>query len=294
MQQEYRQAPPFDSRHYTFTGVPRYEGGAYDAVKPGDSTSTQTERPDVGMYALWSFCHFGGQKDLPGQAAATVEQALVWAAARSQRLLKDSPADKFAAELARSVSNPSGETPRGDGRAVVETNRLIGDLVGIARLARLAGRPAQAQQARELLGPLLRERLQFPVGMGTYIRGWEPVLWYDAAPELMRLLAKEEGPRIRAYMDATAGPDTKFNIRFSRNNFWHLAWAEGCMTDEMTITLPQVPRALYNLRVFVYADGPDELLRLADMPWCTGDLYYIEKLTYTLWAAAGSHWSPIP
>ena len=288
---EYDQSPPFDGAHYRLTGAPRCAGGNYDSAVEGAATIGRTERLDLGMYAFWAFCHFAQRQDLAQRDWPKVAEAIGWAQQRSERLLKSSPAEQFAAGLGKKVVYD--ENQRADGKAVVELNGLINSVIGIARLSDMTAHAAEATHARELLLPLVQERMKFPVGMGTYLRGWEPVLWYDMTPELMRIVAQHQSAAIRAHMDDPAFPDTKFNSRFSRNNFWHLAWGEGCMTDEMTVAMPQVSRSLYALRAFLYEDPPAELYRLADMPWCTDDLYWIEKMTDTLWAYGGRNWQPL-
>jgi hypothetical protein len=53
---------------------------------------------------------------------------------------------------------------------------------------------------------------------------------------------------------------------------------------------PDAVLSLYELHAFVYDHTPAELLRLADMPWCRGDLAYLRKTTLVSWVSAGRPW----
>ncbi len=287
LKREYEKRPPFSTSLYPMEGNPRLIGGPQDVVTIGPISEQRAATPlrsYQGMYAFWAYCHFTGQFDLASAAWPVIEQALGEASVVASGLMQKPPSRNFNIN---------------DGGPAVRLNETIGSLIGMARLARLAGHEPEAARAVEILLPLVVERLALelsakdvrelpgtphtvqvlPRGTASFYQTFraEPVLWLGMTRELAGLIGRKAPQAIRANMD----------VYFLRNNFWHLAWTEGLPVGEMSILYPQYSRAMFQVRAWVYRDDAAVLARLSDMPWCTGDLYWIEKLTYTLCRMAG-------
>lgn len=284
--------PPWSTDNYAMTGQARLPGNAHDIVEPGAPSDPKGPEPLAvhGLHAFWALCHYADRADLAEHHWSEVQRALTASAGQLQRLLSENP----------------GQTIRDDyhrlrrqswfGNKIPELNLAINGLIGYIRLANMTGRPDQTADARALLAELIDQRVNVPQRkLSVQLPfGGEPVLWYEMTPELASLVEAVRGPAIREYYTTQDhSPSARTIHKFIQNNFWHIAHGEGLMYGETANGWPDPQRGLYFVRAMVFEDGPAELLGLADMPWCAGDLFYIDKLALTLWAEPGRAWETV-
>jgi hypothetical protein len=76
-------------------------------------------------------------------------------------------------------------------------------------------------------------------------------------------------------------------------NGWHLAFGDRFIGGENYTNPLHLPHALFTGAVFVEQLPADQLAGFLDVPWCRGDLYFIEKCAFALWADSGRPWSKL-
>jgi hypothetical protein len=58
---------------------------------------------------------------------------------------------------------------------------------------------------------------------------------------------------------------------------WHVAWnVELLWRNECPFSFPDMSRDIFAARAFIL--GEEGLKRFVDVPWCSGDEYYVQKL----------------
>lgn len=287
LEAELKERSPLARECYSLAeGTPRMKDNTYASLSPDAQPFRRELQPEAadGIYGLWALAYYADRPDLAETYYKDAKTAWGQAAAEIQKLLRDKPWDMFR-ENPPTLSRQTQPT---------DLNRMIAATLGMVRLAEMTGDDTTAAQATGVLKQLLAGRANMPfVDTSYYIpfRG-EPTSWYKMVPDLAATLNYLRGPAIREYYLANPTPmNTRKTKKFNRNNFWHVTHGEGLTYGETANSWPQGIAALYDIRAFVFADEPAELYRLADMPWCKGDLDYIRQLSTTLWASAGRPWS---
>ena len=271
--------PPTHPSLLPMTGTPRAVGGVMDVIQAGAATGNGSLKSYQGLYALWAFCHYARQDALATQGWAAIQSAGDQAVSEAARLCQKTPSKSAAANSAPAM----------------EANELINALIGFARLGRLAGHAAEVAKVNAVLLPLVKERVAFPIANAPLYGRTDPALWYSLSPELRG--ARPAGGRenqVRHRHPGAADGRGHREGRFHPEELLAPGLGKGDQTSEQAVIYPQYPLAVFDLLAFVFADKPEDLAHNADIPWCTGDLYYIEKLTYTLWAYAGRGWEKLP
>lgn len=208
-------------------------------------------------------------------------------------------------------------------------NLALEGLIGTARLAALAGDGEAARRAADEAKRLMNIRLALLRDDGAKLRGFEQsgipakyraeekgshlfrrsstghggqgnrVLQFrDMVPEVARLL-KENDPGTLARM--TGNVD-------SYMPGWYIAWGERRMGQEVPhwvdgcrkfqcyvyaesfVVYPDVPHSLFMFKALIAEEPAENLDRYADVPWSTGDLFYIEKLVRAIEACGRAGW----
>jgi len=177
-----------------------------------------------------------------------------------------------------------------------EAERLTADLaglVGLARLARTVGDAETAKRARAKTLELLTlrvnlERVNPKVlhrshAASKSLHNAKLTRYGDLVPEVGRAVADLSGGLGRARLAAFR----------AKRNAWYLAFAERLIGGENYVSPPHMGRAMMAGATFIERLPGERLLRFVDVPWCDGDFYFIEKCTYSLWAAGGRKWKPV-
>ena len=175
-----------------------------------------------------------------------------------------------------------------------EAERLNGNLaglVGLARLARLGGDADTAAKAEARALELLTLRVNLERTNPNILEPTRSATKSLHVAKLARFcrLAPEVGRAADRLSDG-AGRARVRAFREARNA-WYLAFAERMIGGENYVSPPHMGRAMMAGATFMDDLGGEQLLGFVDVPWCKGDLYFIEKCTYALWAAAGRPWT---
>ena len=101
-------------------------------------------------------------------------------------------------------------------------------------------------------------------------------------PELGRALGGETdglaAARLRAVRDPRPG--------------WSLAFGDRLIGGENYTNPLDFPGGLFVGSALIDEAPPERLAAWLDVPWCRGDLAFVEKCGWTLWADAGRPWVP--
>ncbi|MCX5685006.1 MAG: hypothetical protein NT049_15180 [Planctomycetota bacterium] len=224
----------------------------------------------LGVYALWAYCYWS-------QDAAAAKTH--WAAAM-QRM-----APLLAAPYAFDIASTKYTSD--------EAERLTADLaglVGFARLARMNGDAAAEAQEKAKALELLTIRvnlertnpniLEPTKSASKHLHNSKLARYSSLVPEVARAVAQ--------LSDGLARERIK-DFREARNA-WHMAFAERMTGGENYITPPHISRAMMTTSTFIEDLPGEKLLAFVDVPWCKGDLYFVEKCTYALWGETGKAW----
>ncbi|MGQ9506054.1 MAG: outer membrane protein assembly factor BamB family protein [Thermogutta sp.] len=114
---------------------------------------------------------------------------------------------------------------------------------------------------------------------------WVCARWRNLTPEVARILA-----------EFTGAIQQKLWARYVEHHrpTWWLAWnVELAWRNEAPFSLPSMAQEIFAARALILQAPPDELGRYLDIPWCAADLFYIQKLVWTLQACWGQEWHVI-
>lgn len=104
-------------------------------------------------------------------------------------------------------------------------------------------------------------------------------------------LVPEVAEALRRHTEGCAAGQLKA-FRQERHG-WHLAFGDRFIGGENYTNPLHLPCDLFTGAVFVEGLPAEQLAGLVDVPWCRGDLYFIEKCVLALWADAGRPWSKL-
>ncbi len=271
---------PISGTRYEMEGNLRHSQSVKECFTPEKYKDYKTQDWE-GLYALWAYCNYGDRKDYAVKN---------WQAIKSVCDASLSSHNEFLNKYEwQNFDNPQWYRNASVGRLPADLNLRISSLVGFIRLTEMAGKKTDAEKALPILKSMLAKRAGLVVKLSTYYLpfGGEPVQWYEMIPELAIFLDKKSGAQINDFFSSTEASTKRTINSFARNNFWFLTRGEGQMFAENSLNWPEPVLALFKIRCFVYKDDAKTLYRYSDMPWCPGDLSYIEKLTLTLWVAEG-------
>ena len=186
------------------------------------------------------------------------------------------------------------EHQRGSGNAASE--KLNGDLaalLGLVRLARLNGQPIVELAATRRFGELLEHRVNLervnpqaikPSRSATkLLHNFRLTRYGTLMPEIA------EGLRLRTEGVAAA----RLRVLREERPGWFMAFGDRLIGGENYTSPPHLARALFAGAALIEQRPVAELASDLDVPWCKGDLYFIEKSVYALWAAGGRSWKTL-
>lgn len=251
--------PPYAAAGLPTNGAPRE---AYAVPEGYRRSSSRDASSTFGVYAFWTYVHISGDAD-----AATSH----WPAIRSRVQPLLAQAYKF---------DPAGTKYTKD-----EAQKLNGDLaglIGFVRLARLNADPAAERQGIERASQLLELRINLDrintnvlektssASKGLHIA--KLARYCDLTPEIALALTKQTDGLAVARLKA---------FRQERNA-WYLAFGERMIGGENYISPAHMSHALFNGAAMIENLDSPALLGFIDIPWCRGDLYFIEKCAMAL------------
>ena len=290
-------ANPLGAPHYTWNGRKRFP-----FVGAPVETRAKRAKPlrkwnafspaNIG-YAAWTFWEYG-DRSTPAKLMPALVKAL--------RQFQSRPPEFKV-------------THQNDAPAAL--NRALSGVIGIARLARALGDRATERAARDQARSLMDKRiameddpiLAHPVdqtkhGICALVR------YLDLTPGIGRIIGRSRDPKKLSKV---------IDLNAQLCPGWFLAWHERAtglanlvpagqhnfvpqgqnkiyreyVGAESFLNDPILSRSIFAGKALVGGEGPEELKRFLDIPWCVGDLYYIEKCVWTLWSASGRRWRKV-
>jgi len=221
----------------------------------------------LGVYAFWTWCHWSNDQDAAKAHWDTVKE-------RMAPLLEQ----PYAFDVAkRDYVNDEAERLNAD----------LAGLVGLARLARAGGDATTEKAAKAKTLELLTLRVNLERVNPNVL---EPTRSASKSLHIAKLarycsLVPEVGRAVGALSDGVGR--MRLAAFRQRRNGWYLAFAERLIGGENYVSPPHMGRALMAGATFIERLPGNRLLAFVDIPWCQGDLYFIEKCAYALWAAGG-------
>jgi hypothetical protein len=268
---ELEKHPPYAEAGYDRrSGRERESYAVPDALRvTGSGRATSA----FGVYAFWEYCAYSGDLE-----AARVHRAAI--EVRMKPLLLE--------------PYSFDEQQRGSGNAASE--KLNGDLaalLGCIRLARLNGQPLVELAAMRRFGELLERRVNLERVNAQAI---EPSRSATKSLHNFRLarygtLVPEIAEVLRLRTDGVAS--VRLRVLREERPGWFMAFGDRLIGGENYTSPPHMARALFTGATFIEQRPGAEIAGHLDVPWCKGDLYFIEKSVYALWAAAGRPWKPL-
>lgn len=226
---------------------------------------TPSYEPGVAdLYALWAYARWANR----------------WPAVLGQREEISELFDQQAPQLTE--FNPD-DMQRDSSQML---NRRIGGVLAAVRIFDRAGDHARRQRAVEILATLLTIRVHHELSDPRLVRptrGEQGGIhrakiprYVDVIPELTEMLHHFAGDALDGHLSA---------LRRALP-LWYQAYGERMIGGENYISPPHLSRGIF----MAWADSgtatPGELAAKLDQPWCRADLYYIEKCSALLRAAA--------
>ena len=72
---------------------------------------------------------------------------------------------------------------------------------------------------------------------------------------------------------------------------WYLAWnVETMWRNECPFAFPTMAAEVFAARALILREPAEKLTRFLDIPWCKADLFYIQKLVFTIEAHGRITW----
>jgi hypothetical protein len=170
-----------------------------------------------------------------------------------------------------------------------DAQKLNGDLsacMATVLLARLNKEGAVERQAMARAQQLLGLRVNLERVNPRILEKTESTTQHLHAAKLSRYCDLSL-PIARALRDYTEGCGLKRLKAFrEERNGWYLAFGDRYIGGENYTSPPHFARATFAGAALLEELPAEQLLSFVDVPWCKGDLYFIEKCAYAL--AAGS------
>jgi hypothetical protein len=259
---------------YAVTGFPPAVGKPRELYEvPAGLRASQpvNARSHLGVYAFWMYCH---RADDSAMLAMGHWQPIK---ARCRRLLDE----EYAFDIRRTdYRNDEAQVLNGD----------LAGLIGLVRLARLVDDQSTEQQALRRAAQLLQLRVN--------LDRVNPVIVHSTQASTARLhhfkltrycdLVPEVARAVQLHSDDCASARLH-NYRSQRNG-WYIAAGDRLIGGENYTNPLHFSRSLFAGAALIEQLPAEELAAMIDVPWCRGDLYFIEKCVLVLWASEGSKW----
>jgi hypothetical protein len=224
----------------------------------------------LGVYAFWAYCQYATD---PSAAA------LRWEAIKTRT--KSLLAGEYQFDLQKKSSGKG------------EAHKLNGDLAGLIGLARLARwqqdaviEQAALRRGRELLEWRVNLERTHPFLLEPSDAATKPLhnarlsRYCRLVPEVGEALARSSGD---------CGPRNLRTFREERHG-WFMAFGERFIGGENYTNPLHFPRSLFAGAALIEQLPAPQLLTFIDVPWCKGDMSFIERCVLALWADAGRPW----
>jgi hypothetical protein len=216
-----------------------------------------------GVYAFWCYCHFVDPAAVTNHYAA-VKQRIEPLLATPYLFVPDK----------LDYRNDEAERLNGD----------LAGLVGFARLAKLQKDNAVYERTIDRLRDVLDLRVNLERVNPRIVEPTQSTTAHLHVHKLARYCRLT--PEIAASLlrhDAGAAKQRLHACREMRNG-WYLAFGDRVIGGENYTNPPHFARALFAGAALIEELPADELASYIDVPWCKGDMYFIEKCVLALLA----------
>jgi len=262
---------PYDESGFDFRSGRARE--SYDVPENLRRSGRARAAHALGIYSFWAYCRYC-------EDAAAAREHWPRVKARMKPLLETA----YAFD------------PRRTNYTKSESEKLNGDLAGLLGLGRLARLVNDADAQRQAIARA-RQLLELRVNLDRLnprivekstdatkgLHNFKLARYCALVPEVAEALRRHTEGCAAAHLKA---------FRQERNG-WHLAFGDRFIGGENYTNPLHLPRALFAGAVIIEQLPADQLAGFIDVPWCRGDLYFIEKCVLALWADAGRPWSKL-
>jgi hypothetical protein len=251
----------------------------------------------------------------------------LWAHVSEDREFAKAMLAELATRIDRAGEYQKQERTRNDPH---QANLALRGLIGTARLAALLEDSATAGRAAAAAQALMPARLALLKDDGVRLRGFEqnkvPPEYQveDKGSHLFRRSSSGpggQGSRVLQFRDMVpevarllgdADPASLRRMTANVDNYmpgWYIAWGERRMAQETPhwvdgirkfqpyvyaesfTVYPDVPHSIFLCKALIAQEPSMNLERYADVPWCAGDLFYIEKLVRAIDSCGTMTWT---
>lgn len=171
-------------------------------------------------------------------------------------------------------------------------NGYLAGLIAYCRMALHMRDEEAVQKGVSTTQEAFRRRLEYEF---AYTRGGlitqVPVLrtifgrWRHLTPEIGRLCSE--------YAKKTHQNLMNVYVDYHRPT-WYLAWnVETMWRNECPFSFPTVAAEVFTARALILREPAEKLAQYLDIPWCKADLFYIQKLAFTIEAHGKVLWQDI-
>lgn len=242
-------------------------------VGPTMSGKTDKPKPDLSvLYAVWAYAHYGDRWEKVKAQQSRIEELLTTFS--KQPPLKDHAGNEFNKDnkLTGRV-NHIGE----------ELNGQIAGMIGYIRIMKEMGKASAAKDAMDWLAAIVVERIHHEQADTCFIRNDVYGAHSARLPRYLKLT-----PEVGAMLQAFAGKTTQGYLTelSAELPVWYQAWGERLVGGENYCNPPHLARSMYMGWAEAADATPETLAKVLDQPWCKADLFYIEKCSALLRAAA--------
>jgi hypothetical protein len=253
---------------YTVDGYDRALGRPRESYTVPDGLRAKRRRKAAdtfGVYALWCYCQ-------------TIDRAV---AAKHYDAAKKRIEPLLATPY---LFVPEKLDYRND--EAERLNRNLAGLIGFARLAKLQKDDAIYERTIDRLRDMLDLRVNLERVNARIVEPTQSTTAHLHAHKLARYCRLT--PEIAAALNRHDGGMAKQRLQAYRQmrNGWYLAFGDRMIGGENYTNPPHFARALFAGAALIEMLPPDELATYVDVPWCKGDLYFIEKCTFALMATS--------
>ena len=164
-------------------------------------------------------------------------------------------------------------------------NGYIAGLIAFCRMAKFMNDDECMKEGRALALKFMRERLEYEFSCPNGgVLSFVPVLrttisrWKFLTPEVGKLCSRFAGDIQRHLINVY--------VDYHRPTWW-LAWnVEILWRNESPFAFPSTSMDIFSAKALSQKEETGKLRQYLDIPWCKGDLYYIQKLVHCLEAGA--------
>lgn len=167
----------------------------------------------------------------------------------------------------------------------------IGGLIGYARLLKHRG-----ESTTEIVGRIVSyldqgrdfhnftDRLEADLQTKRYHQAHELAAFYNLTPELGKFLKDNASSSVQSYIGNKIKMTQVPNWYQARVEYQHISQTS---TEENEIVNPGFSWTIFLGKARVLGESQDQLKKYLDIPWATGDWYFLQKLAATIEASGG-------